>query len=170
VLALVVAPRSSFAVGPVSKEHQIKAAFLYNFTRYVDWPAERFESDEAPLVIVVLGRHPIEQELASLAKERSARGRPVLVRAADSAAELGAAHLVFVPAGEESRLPPAPDTLHGVLTVGESPEFTRRGGVITFTVLESKIRFEINQTAGERARLKLSGQLLKLATVLRKEP
>ncbi len=154
----------------VSKEYQIKAAFIYNFTRYVDWPAHRFEDEASPLLIAVLGKHQIEQELSSLAKERSAKGREVRVILVSSVEEMAAAHVLFVPVGEEKRLPPSIPHLAGLLTVGESTEFSRRGGVITFTLVADKIRFEINQSAGERAGLRLSGQLLKLATVIRKEP
>lgn len=168
LLSVPVAARAQGAAA--SKEHQIKAAFLYNFARYVDWPADRFGDENSPLVVAVLGKHPIEQELSSLAKERSAKGRPVEVRLVTSPEEIASAHILFVPTGEEARLPPSLRDTAGVLTVGESAEFARRGGVITFILVADKIRFEINQGSGERAGLKLSGQLLKLATVLRKDP
>ncbi len=80
------------------------------------------------------------------------------------------AHIVFVAAGEEARLRASQAIVPGVLTVGESPGFAERGGVIRFILVEDKVRFEINQGAGEIAGLRLSGQLLKLATLVRNDP
>lgn len=155
---------------PISKEYQVKAAFLYNFTKFVEWPPQDFASATSPIVIAVFGKNPFDQELAALVKDRSVNGRPIQVRAIQAEAELATAHIVFVGAGEESRLPSSIYGEHGVLTVGESSEFSRRGGIITFTLVEGKVRFEINQGSGEKAGLKLSGQLLKLAVALRKAP
>lgn len=154
----------------ISKEYQVKAAFLYNFTKFVDWPPQRFATDTSPIVIAVLGKNPFQQELAGLVKGRSVNGRLIDVRAVRSADELASAHIVFVGAGEEALLPPSIFGRPGVLTVGESTEFTRRGGVITFVLVEEKVRFEINQGSGQEAGLKLSGQLLKLAVAVRKAP
>lgn len=155
---------------PISKEYRLKAAFLYNFTKFVSWPADRFADDTSPIVIAVLGTKPFEQELTELVKDRSVDGRPIRIRAIQSAAQLDGAHVVFLHAGEETRLPASLFDAAGVLTVGESSDFTRRGGIITFVVADEKVRFEINQGAAEQAGLKISGQLLKLATVVRKSP
>jgi hypothetical protein len=155
---------------PISKEYQLKAAFLYHFTKFIQWPPERFADEKSPIVIAVLGNNPLGDELDKLVKGRTVNGRAIDVRFIASAAELPAAHIVFVCAGEESRLNATIFGEPGVLTVGESSDFAARGGIIAFTLIDEKVRFEINQASSEKAGLKLSGQLLKLATVIRKDP
>jgi hypothetical protein len=152
----------------VSKEYQLKAAFLYNFTKFVEWPPEQFANETSPIVIAVLGANPFGNEITDLVKNRSVKGRPIIVRFIDSASEIPGAHIVFVSAGAESRLPEPFLGQPGVLTVGETSEFAARGGIIRFTLIGEKVRFEINQTSSEKAGIKLSGQLLKLATAIRK--
>lgn len=152
----------------VSKEYQLKAAFLYNFTKFVEWPPERFADDTSPIVIAVLGKNPFGDEITNLVKNRSVNGRSIIVRFIASDAEISSAHIVFITAGEESRVNESLFAPPGVLTVGESSEFMARGGMIRFTLIGEKVRFEINQASSERAGLKISGQLLKLATAVRK--
>jgi hypothetical protein len=156
----------------VSKEYQLKAAFLFNFTKFVEWPATRFTDATSPIVIGVLGEDPFGPELKNLVKDRKVNGRDIVVKPVATLAEAGAVHLLFVSPRDEKQLAPALAQLRAasVLTVGESPAFAGGGGIITFSVVEDKVRFEINQTAGEAAGLKLSAQLLKLATVVRHSP
>ncbi len=168
-LVLLVAASSAPAKG-ISKEHQLKAAFLFNFTKFVEWPADRFETTDSPIVIAVLGRNPFDGELHKLVEGRSVNGRFIHVRLIEGADEIPHAHVVYVAAGEETRLNNSIFGEPGVLTVGESAVFAERGGVIRFTLIDGKVRFEINQASGDQAGLKLSGQLLKLATVVRKTP
>lgn len=150
----------------VSKEYQIKAAFLYNFTKFVEWPAEHLAAREA-IVIAVIGENPFGPELEKLVAGRVVNGRLIVVRLVTSEEEVAPAHIMFVPAGQESLL----RWRHrGVLTVGESAEFMNDGGMIRFMVVDEKVRFEINQTASEQAGLKLSGQLLKLAVSVKRGP
>ena len=160
-----------FGAAPViSKEYQIKAAFLYNFTKFVQWPPERFANENSPIVIAVLGQNPFDDELDKLVRDRLVNGRAISVRYIETAADIPAAHIVFVAAGTETRLEAGLFGEPGVLTVGESADFAARGGIIRFTLLDEKVRFEINQGSAEKAGLKLSGQLLKLATIIRKAP
>lgn len=154
----------------VPKEYQLKAAFLYNFSKFVQWPADRFANETSPIVIAVLGPSPFGGELDRLVRERLVNGRAIEVRPIASAADISRAHIVFVPAGAEPLLDAGPLVAPGVLTVGESEGFASRGGIIRFILVEEKVRFEIDQGSAERAGLKLSGQLLKLATVIRKSP
>ncbi len=153
---------------PVSKEYQLKAAFLYNFSKFVQWPQERFPDAGSPIIIAVLGPSPFGDELNKLVRERLVNGRAIEVRPIVSAADIPAAHIVFIPAGAEPLLEGRYLDARGVLTVGESAAFAARGGMIRFTLVDEKVRFEIDQGSAEKAGLKLSGQLLKLATVIRK--
>jgi hypothetical protein len=152
------------------REYEIKAAFLYNFTKFVDWPAATFADSGAPIVIGVLGDSLSAQALERLVRDRTVNGRTIVVRPIASAEEATATQLLFVSSTHEAqfaRLKAAIESLP-VLTVGESAEFAALGGVIDFVPQGDKIRFEINIGAAERAGLKISAQLQKLATVVRR--
>jgi len=161
---------SSARAEPVPKEYQLKAAFLYNFSKFVQWPPDRFADETSPIVIAVLGQSPFGDELNRLVRERLVNGRAIEVRPISSVADIPRAHILFVPAGAEPLLNAGPLVAPGVLTVGESAGFAARGGIIRFILVEEKVRFEIDQGSAKRAGLKLSGQLLKLATIIRKSP
>jgi hypothetical protein len=159
------------ADSPVSKEYQLKAAFLYNFTKFVEWPSHRFAQTNSPIIIGVLGRNPFGGELEKIVKDRKVNGRDILVTNITDSAGVKAVHMVFISAGEEERWNEALTTLRGtaVLTVGESGSFARTGGMINFTLQADKVRFEINQDPAEAAGLKFSAQLLKLATAVHRK-
>ncbi len=154
----------------VTKEYKIKAAFLYNFTKFVEWSPDRFPDGGAPIVIGVLGENPFGDELAAAVHDRKVNGRCIVIRSIRSPEDAQQAHVVFVTEGEERRF----ETMllaktDGVLTVGESRRFAAIGGAITFVAVEDKVRFEINMAAAEAAGLKISAQLQKLAVVVRKK-
>lgn len=170
-LAATVLGRAVEAPG-IAKEHQLKAAFLYNFTKFVDWPPQRFEKPDAPIVIAVLGRNPFDDALRELAIDRKVNGRAVKFVRAEAPAQAMSAHLVFIAAGEEPRFAAAIAALNagGVLTVGESERFAAAGGAITFVMEDSKVRFVINLAATQVAQVRVSAQLQKLATRVEKAP
>lgn len=151
----------------ISKEYQLKAAFLYNFTKFVDWPPERFADNSSPIVIAVLGKNPFGDEMERLVKDRVVNGHPIQVRFIESADDIPSAHIIFVSARSERNFDESIFDHPGVLTVGESSDFAERGGMIRFTLVGEKVRFEINQASSDKAGLKLSGQLLKLAMIVR---
>lgn len=173
--ALLVCGRlAAHAETSAAKEYQVKAAFLYNFTKFTEWPAGSFASERAPIVIGILGKNPFGDELEKIVRGRTVNGRPLTVVQFSAAGEVhpgpGGCHLLFVAASEERRtaawadLPAGP----GLLTVGESAAFAAAGGMINFMVVEDKARFEINLKAAEQSGLKLSAQLLKLAVAIRR--
>lgn len=167
VAILVALPGRS--AEPVTKEYQLKAAFLYNFTKFVDWPTNRLGNQNDPIRIGVLGTNPFGEELAKAVEGRTQNGHPFLVTNLTAATEAAAVHLLFVPRGQEAALEVvAADA--GLLTVGESEAFAQQGGVITFTMEAEKIRFEINLDAAEKGGLKISSRLLQLAKVVRHKP
>jgi len=173
VLALlcVVPSNAGAAAGATPpREYEIKAAFLYNFTNFVDWPAQTFANADAPIVIGVLGDSPCAQALERLVKDRKVNGRTIVVRQIASAEEAKVTQLLFVGSAHEVQfagLKPAIESLP-VLTVGESPGFATLGGAIDFVPQGDNIRFEINIGVAERAGLKISAQLQKLATAVRR--
>lgn len=157
---------------PVSKEYQLKAAFLYNFTKFVEWPTHRLAAPETPLIIGVLGHNPFGDELAKAVQGRTQNGHPLVVTNLTAAPAGTNVHLLFVPRGQEERFEPHRTKLHaaGVLTVGETEAFAQADGLITFTTEAGKIRFDINQAAAEAAGLKISSKLLQLAKAPRPKP
>jgi len=163
---------SSFSAEPVSKEYQLKAAFLYNFTKYVsEWPTNRFAAKDAPITIGVLGKNPFGDELAKVVQGRSANGHAFVIKMLDSANDTKNVDVLFIPRGQETLLQDQFPAIQaaGVLTVGESEAFATLGGLINFTTEADKIRFEINLEAAEQHGFKLSSQMLKLATVVRRK-
>jgi hypothetical protein len=160
------------AAAAPGRECEIKAAFLYNFTKFIDWPAQTFANADAPIVIGVLGDSPCVQALERLVQDRKVNGRTIVVRRIASAAEAKVTQLLFVGSAQEAQfagLEPAIESLP-VLTVGESPGFATLGGAIDFVPQGDKIRFEINIDAAEHAGLKISAQLQKLAVVVHRSP
>lgn len=154
---------------PVADEWQIKSAFIYNFTKFVEWPEAALGGPSQPIVIGVLGEKPLAQQLAAVVAGRNVNGRPIEVRPVRTAAEARATQLLFVSAAEESRYAAMRDELAAspVLTVGETPSFSVTG-VIGFVQEGEKLRFEINVEIAERSHLKISSQLQKLAATVRR--
>lgn len=155
----------------VTKEYQLKAAFLYNFTKFVEWPADRFENETSPIVIGVFGDNPFGDALELAVADRMVNGRPISIRMLTRVDEARSVHVVFVGTESEAGLGELMAAVReaGVLTVGESPQFAALGGIIDFTIEGNRVRFEINQAAGKRAGLRISAQLLKLATTVRRK-
>ena len=165
--AVVAAVGSSTALAQedISREYTIKAAYLYNFGRYVTWPEGAFSEADTPFVIGVLGTDPFGEVLDTIAAEKKIEGRRIEVRRFASLDQYTPCHILFVNHSvdpEEQldvirRLGDSP-----VLLVGETPAFAERGGVMNFFVEENKVRFEINPLAAERAQLKISAKLRPL--------
>jgi len=149
-------------------EYQVKAAFLYNFTRYVKWPKEAFDDERSPIVVAVLGSDPFGITLDKVFAGKTASGRRIQVTRFASTAKLEKCHLLFVPRDETESLPLLAKHLAGapVLIVGESKDFAVEGGEINFYIDKKKVHFEINKMAAERAKLEISSQLLKLARIV----
>lgn len=146
-------------------EYEVKAAFLYNFARFVEWPAPA--DPGARFVIEVVGDDPFGPALERTMAGKTVGGRPIEVRRRH-AATARRADIVFVSASERDRLARVLDRAGGpgVLTVGDTDGFAARGVIINFRVEEQRVRFEINPRRAEEAGLKLSSQLLKLATIV----
>ena len=147
-------------------EYEVKAAFLYNFARFVEWPAEALRAE--PFVITILGRDPFGSVLDETVSGKTVAGRPIQVRRATRVEEVHDAHIVFVSASEGANMSAILKALEkpGLLTVGEVDGFAERGGAINFTMHSRRVRFEINPVRAEQAHLKMSSHLLKLATLV----
>ncbi len=155
----------------VAPEYAVKAAFLFNFTKFVEWPPAAYADERSPLKICVLGDDPFGKALQGV-KGEEVGGRRLDLAHLDNDNHLEACHVLFVSRSERDRLPRILADLHGapVLTVGDTPGFTDQGGMINFVLEGSKVRFDINQDAAERAGLKISSRLLALAKHVKGRP
>jgi hypothetical protein len=150
-------------------EYQVKAAFLYNFTKFVDWPQTSGNDTQRPLEICVVGDDPFGGDLDKIVEGESVNERPLVVRRLRRAVDAKTCSIAFVSSSERGHLRPILDTLRGtsVLSVGDTPGFAQMGGVINFILQDNRVHFEINVDAAQRARLKISSKLLSLAKVVR---
>lgn len=148
-------------------EYQVKALFLYNFAKFVEWPSAM---SGGPICIGVLGDDPFGDALDRTIEGKTVNGRGFVVKRLKSEAEARQCHIVFVNLPDKKRLRSLLDTLKGaaVLTVGETRGFAEGGGVINFVVIDDRVRFEANMDAAEQAGLKLSSKLLSLAKIVHK--
>jgi hypothetical protein len=143
----------------ISLEYRVKAAYLFNFTKFVEWPPEAMP-EGAPLTICVARQNPFGHTLEETVRGEHVGGRPLIARVVDAAS---GCQVLFVPEG----VPPMPLLRDAgtspILTVGESDEFLRDGGMVNFVMQDGKVRFEIRQDAASRAHLRISSRLLRLA-------
>ena len=144
-------------------EYRIKAAYVFKFLGYVDWPAHG--SSDAPLQIGVMGARALADELIGIAARRTVNGRPVTVRRLRPSDGTGELNLLFVARSESARLADivASTKDHGTLVITESAEAPALGSAINFVVEDDKVRFDVAPRAFERANLKVSARLLTVA-------
>lgn len=148
-----------------STEQQVKAAYLFNFGKFVRWPVDRAASDDA-IEICVLGKDPFGAVLDSTVAGETIEGRVIKVRRPLRAQDTASCNILFVSLSEQNQLGPILKLAEqsGILTVSDIPNFAEHGGVIGFVTLQARIRFEVNRDAAERSRLTLSSELLKVAS------
>jgi hypothetical protein len=158
-----------FAVGAAPTEYQVKAAFLLNFAKFIDWPQAAFKEPRSPVTLCILGEDPFERSIDEAVRGQTLGERPFAVKRVTQIQKDEPCHILFVGSTERERFE---RILGGVknlpiLTVGEDEEFARASGMINFIVENNKIRFEVNLEAAERAGLKFSSRLLQLAKTVR---
>jgi hypothetical protein len=146
-------------------EYKLKAAFIFNFVKFVRWPAGSFSNVKQPTTICILGRNPFEGSLAGTLAGRAIEGRPLIVRHIATAKQTPGCNVLFIGSGEDPRIASVLAAIHtpGTLTIGESDAAGDGGVMIDFKLEGGKIRFDINLDAAERADLKISSRLLSLA-------
>ena len=151
------------AAGQRASESQLKAAFVYNFTKFIDWPGESVRS--LTFQICVLGQNPFGSELTQLTDGKVIEGHPVQVLIVTNYHLVRSCQVVFISASEDAHLKQILSGLRGrsVLTVGDSQGFVDAGGMIELLVEDERMRFEVNLHAANEARLKISAKLLSLA-------
>jgi hypothetical protein len=148
-------------------EADLKAAVLYNFTKYVEWPADAFASADAPLVVGVFGDESFTTTLRTLLADKTAHKRSFTVRRLNSNADARNCNILFFQAQEARRMGQLYDTIKllPILTVGESDEFMENGGMVNLFFEDKQVRFEVHPPTAERAKLTVSSRLLRLAKI-----
>ena len=155
-----------------TREYDLKAAFLFNFSQFVEWPRDAFPQTNTPFVIGVLGEDPFGKSLDEIVANELARGHQIVVRRYRDVGQISACHILYVGASETPRFDSIFEFLRGktILAVGEAERFTTRGGMIGFEVEDSKVRLKINFEAAKAARLTISSKLLRQADILDSKP
>jgi hypothetical protein len=171
LLSCTCAPEDRAQTEP-SGEYQLKAAFLFNFAKFIDWPATSFSSPQSPFSICILGLDPFGHAMDDVLRDKSVDNRPVAISRFKNVAQAKQCHMVFVSQSETAHLADIIQQLRGagVLLVGESDGFAAAGGMIQFTREDNHVRFLINPDAADRAGLKVSSKLLSLARVVHDSP
>jgi hypothetical protein len=145
-------------------DYQVKAAFLYHFGQFVEWPTNAFADARSPLVIGVYGDDPFHGDLERMVAGQNINGHPVVIRHIKTLPDLKGCHILFIAAPEKGRdreLLKAVNSA-GVLTVGEMDDFIQAGGMINFIIEDSQVHFQINNNAARAAGLNISSKLIKL--------
>lgn len=154
----------------VADEYPVKAAFLFNFAKFVEWPSDAFQGPEDPIGICVLGQNPFGSALEDVVRNKIVANRAFLVREIANSQQASKCHIVFVTASERKRFRSLLEELKGrsILTVGETDDFISNGGVINFKLKDARVRIEIDAGAAERAKLHISSKLLSLAEIVKR--
>jgi hypothetical protein len=150
-------------------EYQLKAAFLVNFGKFIDWPETEFSSSTVPFVIGVVGSDPFGDDLDEAIKGKLIGAHPIVAKRISSGGDMGGLGLAFIGSSEKTRVA---DTLRrlnasSAVSVSDIDHFCEAGGMIAFVVDNNRIRFEINIDAAQKRNLKISSKLLSLALIHR---
>ena len=158
---------SARSQSPTAGEYQVKAAFLYNFAKFVEWPPGSFSNASAPLQICVFGRDPFGDELRTITSEKTVNGHRLEVRHVADLQHARSCHILFV-ASSETPVKLILEGLRGasVLTVGDSKGFAEQGGMISFVLENDRVQFEVSRKAADEAGLKISSKLLSVAKLV----
>jgi len=162
---LLVISFTATAQNPV-REYRFKAVFLFNFTKFVEWPASSFDSPEAPFIIGILGDDPFGSVIDETVASEKVKGHPIVIQRYKQLPDIEHCHLLFISAKE---IPVLKDKMQEIqrhiLTVGDSPDFNIAGGMIRLTTRDNKIKLIINPSAVKAAELNMSSKLLKVAEI-----
>lgn len=167
-VCFVILAATAAAQSDRAPEYQVKAAFLYNFAKFVDWPSQAFPSPSAPLRICVLGQNPFGDSLRGIVQDKFISGRAISNEQVGSATQARACHILFISRSEAAGMQQALAYLRNlpILTVGDSGDFLPLGGVINMVLEQDRVRFEISLAAAQRQHLKISSKLLAVARVV----
>jgi hypothetical protein len=149
-------------------EYEVKAAFLFNFTRFVEWPDGSFNDPHAPIVIGIIGDDPFGDSLLRIISGQKVQGRAIVIAKYRRGDDLRRCHVLFISASERQHSVQILASLRdaGVLTVSDIDGFAAAGGIMQFVMQESHVRFLVNLDAATQSKLRVSAKLLALAQVV----
>jgi hypothetical protein len=150
-----------------STEYQLKAVFLYNFTRFIDWPENAFHSVDAPFVIGIVGDNPFGNYLQEVVNNDSVGLHPIIIKYFSKPEKVADCHLLFINSNDPEQIKSVLNITSGksILTVNDTPNFSRWGGHVQFYNQQNRIKLQINASATKDAHLTVSSKLLNLARI-----
>jgi hypothetical protein len=151
-------------------EYEIKVAFVYNFVKFVEWPAAVFPRDDTPIQLCIIGEDPLVEAIKIL-EGQAVQGRRITVRCCDTNRRPEHCQIALICSSERNRLPQILALLKdtGALTIGDMEGFAQAGGMISLIKTGNKVHFEVNVDAAHRAQLHISSQLLSLAKIVKEK-
>lgn len=151
-------------------ESDLKAAFLFNFTKFIEWPPEAFAGENATVNVGVYGDEDFTKTLKTLLADKKAHGRPFTVKRLNNPADAKTCQILYFQEAEARKMQAVYEAIKKmpILTVGESDDFIDHGGMFNLFFEDKQLRFEVNQTTAENAKLTVSSKLMKLAKKVRK--
>jgi hypothetical protein len=150
-----------------SREYQIKAAFLFNFTQFVEWPVDAFPEEGTPLVIGILGEDPFDNYLKETVSGEKINGHPLVIQHYKNIDDVKTCHILFINQAEINKPGQGVINLKGkyILTVSDGNDFIKQGGMIRFITKNNKIQIQINPDAAKEVNLIISSKLLRIAEI-----
>ncbi|HXH49852.1 MAG TPA: YfiR family protein [Terriglobia bacterium] len=162
-----VAEARAQSLSPQEYENQVKATFIYNFSRFIEWPAETFTRGKSSLTICVLGNNPFGGALDSI-EGKNVQGRKIEIERLAGLSKLDACKILFVSSSEREHLKEILESAkHSrILTISEINQFTQAGGVVALAMRKDRIHFSVNLDAANETGVKISSTVLRLATIV----
>lgn len=167
IFAIIQTPFHIRAEEPEFSEYEIKAGFIYNFTKFIEWPNETFPDAKKAMTLCVVGADPFGNALGAL-DDKTAQNRKLEIKYTGRSKDLKTCNILFISASERENLSQVLEMLKGsaTLTIGDTRGYAQQGVMINFIMDQNKIRFEINTESARRAKLTISSKLLKLAKAI----
>ena len=167
-LCMATLPFRAVSGEPIAGEYEVKATFLYNFTKFTEWPDGAFDSAASPIVIGIVGEDPFGTTVDDLIRGEIVHDRRLEVRRLQRGDNLRGCHLLFISHSEREHIPGILKQLKGspVLTVSEFAGFAEQGGMVNLLVQNKSLKIEINQKAAEQVGIHISAKLLRLARLV----
>lgn len=158
--------------GPAFNEYQVKAAFLYNFAKFVEWPPGAFANSTDPIDICIVGLNPFGSALEKMVQGKKVGDRAFAVRRLADTQQAGRCQILFIGASEWKRTRGLLEAVKGeaIFTVGETDDFTSLGGIAAFRLEGPRVHIQIALDTAEQAKLRVSSKLLSLAEIAKKQP
>jgi hypothetical protein len=151
-----------------TKEYEIKAAFLLNFTRFIEWPDQSFALDKSPFIIGILGDDPFGDVLNEIISGEKVNGHPLIIQHYYSVKDIKTCHILFINTQNQESLSGVINSLkdQNTLTVSDIPDFASKGGMVGFFIENNKVRLRINLDQARASNLSIDSKLLRLAQIV----